>query len=304
MEWHPAIRLNHAALKRFVVVLFQRTGLDRAQAQNAEGAGNADEAQGERSAGGQLPFFPQKDAGHPNETLAGKRKLSPASLILPRYLYRAILSLLRPAEAATRRLIIALACALPAPAIAATSSAPQTARPEKPVYVRAFIGMHGGVKVRFLWKYGQTFPAIVPIPPRAASVNVNFALLDPIAQSQPFQAIKPSTTPRDAPVDAFRLGLRLQALAAALDDMPRYAERFARWRARATARGVYAVRDANGMLRVKGRTWPLHPRPPGCRLRTYDPDARAHYRSREIDRIAIHCHALADFALRKPPDTS
>ncbi|EBU7498389.1 hypothetical protein DK058_26320, partial [Salmonella enterica subsp. enterica serovar Typhi] len=74
MEWHPAIRLNHAALKRFVVVLFQRTGLDRALAQNAteaQGAGSAGEAQGERSAGGQLPFFPQKDAGHQNETLAG-----------------------------------------------------------------------------------------------------------------------------------------------------------------------------------------------------------------------------------------
>lgn len=267
MEWHPAIQLNHAALKRILAMLLAMARLSCGEAQNGQGS------------------------------------------TLPRHLYRAVLSLLRPAEAATRRLIIALARQFPAPPVAAPAAPawqPAPPKPEAPVYVRSTIGMHCGVKSRFLWKAGQQFPTIVPILPRAQPTRPAFALLDPQERnSRPFPEHINLSRRRDTPIDATRINLRLRALTGALDDLPAQAERFARWHAQNAARGLYIVRDAEGQRRLKGRNWPLRSgKPPGCRLNIYDPDTRAHYRSREVDRVASHCHALADHALRSPPDTS
>ena len=70
---------------------------------------------GDTSAGGQFTFFPQKGSDASRSDQAEKSKLSPAPTLnanadrpatLPRHLHRFVLRLLRPAEAATRRLII------------------------------------------------------------------------------------------------------------------------------------------------------------------------------------------------------
>jgi hypothetical protein len=84
----------------------------------------------------------------------------------------------------------------------------------------------------------------------------------------------------DDPIDAARLGLRLAALGRVLDDLPRHANRFARWRARLDRdrRSDSAFQEAEGranpMVRrgqvrrgVTPRTmriWPLRPGRPAC----------------------------------------
>jgi hypothetical protein len=46
------------------------------------------------------------------------------------------------------------------------------------------------------------------------------------------------------------------------------------------------------------RIWPLRGgRPPGGRLKCYDPDARRRKNTREIDEILAHCHSMALYAL-------
>jgi hypothetical protein len=99
--------------------------------------------------------------------------------------------------------------------------------------------------------------------------------------SEPFRIPPPPSA--DDPVNAARLALRLAALARVLDDVPRQARRFARWRTRRKA----------GLVR---RTWPLRPgRPPGCR-----PSGQPWH---EVDDILDVTHGLAFWALEKP-DTS
>ncbi len=123
----------------------------------------------------------------------------------------------------------------------------------------------------------------------------------------PFPVSPRSPPAPDDPLDATRLALRLQALGAALDDLPRQARRFARWRARAAD----AARKPNTTVAQNGkpdagrfrRVWPLRPgRPPGGRLARYDPDAPRRKNIRDVDEILAHAHALARYTLS--PDTS
>jgi hypothetical protein len=100
--------------------------------------------------------------------------------------------------------------------------------------------------------------------------------------SEPYR-IPPPPSPDD-PVDARRLALRFAALARVLDDLPREARRFARWKARRQA----------GLVR---RTWPMRPgRPPGCRPAGHGP-------RHEVHDILDVVHGLAFWAL-ETPDTS
>ena len=85
MDWNLAIERNTEALKRILAALVAMAEL-----------------------GGQFTFFPRKGALPQAAALAEKSKLSPAST-LPRHLHTAVLRLLRPAEAAVRRLIIVAA---------------------------------------------------------------------------------------------------------------------------------------------------------------------------------------------------
>ena len=74
-------------------------------------------------------------------------------------------------------------------------------------------------------------------------------------------------------LDGGRLALRFEALRVALDDLPRQASRFARWRARqsyARRRAAEATQDGRSSGRGKRTAprWPLRPaRPPGSAAR-------------------------------------
>ncbi|MEX0955483.1 MAG: hypothetical protein WDZ83_09755 [Rhizobiaceae bacterium] len=115
----------------------------------------------------------------------------------------------------------------------------------------------------------------------------------------------------DDEIDARRLTLRLAAIARVLDDLPREARRFARWRPRgAVAAGAQdAISSAVAQNREGAagtqasrpgarRFWPLrHGRPPGQRPPT---SRRPRH---EIHQILEDVHGLA-FDLLKAPDTS
>ncbi len=235
-------------------------------------------------------------------------------LTLPRHLRLAILRLLRPAEAAARRLIIAaargLTVTLPPPrnrkarlatveptlrrfGIAVVISPADIARDARILPRSRVRGTTEGG--------GGGGPCTMPLPlfdpprrhrilPRRRTVPAHAApriLLPGLAKPH---TLPPPPSPDD-PIDATRLGYRLAALAAALDDLPGQARRFARWKA----------------LRARGRirrAAPLRPgRPPGGRLVRFDPAARSGRNIREVDEILAHAHALALHALQYP-DTS
>ena len=260
MDWNAAIEKNREALKRILAMLVAMAGL---------------------GARGQFTFFPQEGAGASRLAPTEKSKLSPA-LALPRHLHRAVLRLLRPTEAAVRRLIIVAArgmvVALP------------PVRQRKP---------NGGPVIRH-----ETGPAGIPTPSEN-SHTPSLPLLDalprwgrrarPVARGVPRISVPGFSVPfpvrpksPDDPIDAARLALRFEALASALDDLPGQARRFARWRAR---------RDSAGAQHRPGRfrrLSPLRPgRPPGGRRRPVH----------EVHEVLNVVHGLAFWAL-KSPDTS
>lgn len=252
--------------------------------------------------------------GPHSEARAGPELVEGEPRTLPRHLWRAILRLLRPAEAAARRLIIAaargLAVSLPPPRKAKpkpASSAPLLRSLSLAVMMSPADRARAAAAAR---------RAAAPARPRALSLP----LFDPLrhrprpelvegakgskGRNAPARAVprilfpglaEPSPLPpppsRDDPVSAARLGRRLAAIAAALDDLPGQAARFARWKAR---------RD----LGLTRRISPLRPgRPTGRRLPRFDPSARRPRKIREVDEILAHAHSLALYALESP-DTS
>ncbi|MEQ1950612.1 hypothetical protein [Mesorhizobium sp. CN2-181] len=271
-------------------------GLDAGGGGNG-GGGNGGTGAGMPCAGGQFTFFPRKGAAASRQVLAEKSKLSPA-LTLPRHLYLAILRLLRPAEAAARRLIIAAARGI---VVVLPPLRPRKPKPTTLRGPRAFLPK--GPKKR----------------PKPAPRALSLSLLDPPRRlfQIPRRAVPAHAAPRilgldfyatyrplppppspDDPIDAMRLGQRLAALTAALNDLPGQAQRFARWCAR---RDAAVARDGPAACR---RVSPLRRgRPPGGRLSRYDPVATLPRKIREVDEILAHAHALAVYALDRP-DTS
>jgi hypothetical protein len=228
------------------------------------------------------------------------------------------LRLLRPAEAAARRLIIAaargLVVTLPAPS--KREAKPATAEPLlrrlgiAVVVSPADLANAAAIlpRSRATGEAGggggpRTMPLFDP-PRRPLSLSKGRGrryvprhaaprIWTPGAEPH---RLPPPPSPDD-PVDATRLALRLAALAAALDDLPGQARRFARWRARQDAR----KNSAPGPVR---RVSPLRPgRPPGGRLARFDPFATHPRNIREVDEILAHAQALAFYALQNP-DTS
>jgi hypothetical protein len=116
--------------------------------------------------------------------------------------------------------------------------------------------------------------------------------------SEPFPIPPPPSS--DDPVNAARLALRFAALGRVLDDLPREARRFARWRATRDAAGTqngkgYAeqIKEGSNAGRIR-RVWPLRPgRPPGSPRRP----------THEVHDILAVIHGLAFWALESP-DTS
>ena len=200
---------------------------------------------------------------------------------LPRCLHRAVLRLLRPAETAARRLVMVAARGL----VVVLPQRRPPPRPCKPAPA-APIGRNGA--------------GILASPGPKKSRNVSLALLDPLRGPRPRRTVSAGVpricvpgfgapfpvAPRRLPlpgdaVNAVRLGLRLQALGRALDDLPAHARRFARWRAR---------REAGRVRRV----WPLRPgRPPG------GPQRPTH----EVHDLLAIVHGLALWSLERV-DTS
>jgi hypothetical protein len=194
---------------------------------------------------------------------------------LPRHLHSALLAMLRPAEAAARRLVIIAARGL---AVARRKVRPEAMTPRK-------------------------VPATAPkTVPRALSLP----LFDPLPRWErrvpqagvPRISVPGFTTPfaiaerrepsPDDPIVSARFFLRLQALADVLDDLPRHARRFARWRA--TRAGARERRGA-GPTRFR-RVWPLRPGwPPGHRPR------RSRRSAHEVHEILGDLHGLAFRAL-------
>ncbi|MEQ1952413.1 hypothetical protein [Mesorhizobium sp. CN2-181] len=311
MDGTWAIERNLEALKRILVMLVAMAGMGvRGHSAGDLGTGDlgtrdlgtgdpgtGSVGAGDLGAGGQFTFFPRKGAAASRQVLAEKSKLSPA-LTLPRHLYLAILRLLRPAEAAARRLIIAAARGI---VVKLPPLRPRKPKPEMLRGPRAF--MPKGPKkrrrpTRRILSLSLLDPprrlfrvSRRPVPAHAAPRILG---LDFNATYRPL----PPLPSADDPIDAARLGQRLAALGAALEDLPGQAKRFARWKAR---RDAAIARD--GPISVK-RLSPLRRgRPPGGRLSRYDPSATNPRNIREVDEILAHAHALAVYALDRP-DTS
>lgn len=277
MDGRAAIELNREALRRILGSLLAMAGL---------------------RLGGEFTFFPQKGTRPENVAPREESKLSPA---LPRHLYLAILQLLRPAEAAARRLVLVLAQALPA--------LPYQPRPRKPkprsIFVKNGAGtgivLPSGMRIpgapvrrdsplTFRFLDPPRRPARHPRAPAVCVPRIAYAglggTLSPII-------VRPPPSPDDR-IDTTRLSNRFAALAIALDDLPAQARRLARWRARND------YRRNRGQIRTTPLRWG---RPPGGRLSVYDPTATSGHRIREVDHVLAHCHDLALFALARR-DTS
>ncbi|MDQ6434959.1 hypothetical protein RB623_12955 [Mesorhizobium sp. LHD-90] len=245
--------------------------------------------------------------------LVGMAELACGAPTLPRQLHRAILKLLRPAESAARRLIIAAARGI---VIVLPPMRPRKPKPAIRRGPRAFM---------------PTGPKRRPTPAaRALSLPLCDPLKNPfrirrryvpahavprirsLFDDSPYRPLPAPPSPDD-PVDASRLVLRLEALGRALDDLPGQARRFARWKARRDAsatrekqeRDATAAQDQNRpQVWRPRRISPLRRgRPPGGRLSRYDPTATHPRNIREIDEILAHANALAVYALENP-DTS
>jgi len=194
---------------------------------------------------------------------------------LSRRIHRAALRLLRPAEAAVRRLVV--------------------------IAARGIVVSLPPVKI---------IPGARPRPPKRIVERLAFALLDPLRTprrrpppSRPtvvpriwvFGAQRPPVPVRPLPqpddiVDATRLGLRLDALGRVLNDLPRQARRFARWRARRDK-----LDHTQFNPRRLRRLSPLKPGlPPGIKRRSWQ-------RPRlEIHQVLRDLHGLAFWAQEKP----
>ncbi|PSJ54844.1 hypothetical protein [Kumtagia ephedrae] len=274
MDWDAAIEKNREALKRILAMLVAMAGLELEELR------------------GQFTFFRQKGTAASRFSRAEKSKLSPAltpaldpALTLPRRLHRAILRLLRPAEAAVRRLIVVAARGL------VVILPPPRQKPQPKFRPGAGpVRMPARPKTR---ARRATLPLLDPLKPwnrRRRRAPRGVPRISCPGYSEPFRI--PAWSPND-PIDASRLDARLWALAAALDDLPGQARRFARWRARRDA--ALARERESGCLRRFGRFSPLKPgRPPGWRRKK-----PVH----EVHEVLDVVHGLAQWAL-EPPDTS
>lgn len=270
MEWNAAIEENRGALKRILAMLLAMAGLAGAASFTSPLWGGRREGSGGGCALATTP-------SHEEET----KPAFPATL--PRRLHRAVLRLLRPAEAAARRLIIVMARGL---VVALPPLRPRGPRP-RPVDARR--AGRAGMRTENLTARAATLPLFDPLrawPRRARPTADGVPRISVPGFGKPFPIAVRRPPSDDDPVSTLRLARRLAALAAALDDLPALAGRFARWRARAL--------DGTARSRSRGRLWPLRPgRPPGSRRKPVH----------EVHEVLNTVHGLAIWAL-EPPDTS
>lgn len=291
MDWTGAIERNHKALRRILAMLIAMA--------NAGAAGSPSPLWGRVRGGGSdttiTPTRQSDDCRPPH-----KGEVDPRHT-LPRHLHRLVLRLLRPAEAATRRLVIVAArdVVLPPPALLRTASPVAQgrigcdARTPKNLTRLAERGTAGAVGSSR--PCGGGAPSTTPVrrltlplfdklnPPRDRRLTLrSVPRITLVGYTQRFPIRRPPMP--DDLVDATRIALRLQAIGRALDDLPGHARRFARWRARSIAAAARMKQSGNAGQFV--RLWPLRPgRPPGARKR---PTHEIHEVLADLQYFAFH----------------
>ncbi len=378
MSGSVAIETNRAALVRIVASLIAMAGLARVGHLPPEASNQG------RSA--------DVDAAAETVRRVGSWRQRASAPTITRHVWRTILSLLRPAEAAARRLIIAAArgITVPPPRLRESTTDLKHARTGRPMPLTARTLPQPTSHEAFLRRFGIAVTGTPPLPrftrslagashlsrpsfgPPASQGRIKvadgrsanpppftgegdhaqrggggilatpripaFPLFDPLRRlrlkparryvpahaaprimfpgiTQPHRLPPPPPPPApDDLVSAVSVARRLAALAAALDDLPKQARRFARLKARMDAqaaqdRAVAEASEARGSAPPRSRrrfrrTSPLRGGPPyGGRLAVWDPTVPNGKHIREVDVILAHAHALADYALAFP-DTS
>jgi hypothetical protein len=259
VDWDYVIEGNRDALKRILAVLATMVAAGAAAftsplwgfeadlpiepmaRSSAEKAGEIAEQSGSRairpSSDGRVGV-PASSPPSPDASRRTSDNAAASRPTLPRHLYRAVLRVLHPAESAARRLIVVASRGLvvPPPRLGPARQTPR----------------HKPRPTAIVFPHGARF---APPPARAAPARIRLPLCDTLRPpSRRLRSAPASMAPRisvpgltvphrlppkpapDDPIDATRLNLRLAALAAALDDLPKEALRFARWRARRDAR--------------------------------------------------------------------
>lgn len=232
--------------------------------------------------------------------------------VLPRHLYRALLRLLCPAESAARRLIILAARGMVAPPPRPRKPRPAATEPVLRRLGIAIVASPTGFSGADARKRTAALRAVhrlrlplldparrlastgrrPPVPPHAAPRILSFDGAAP-------HPLPPPPSPDD-PIRAGRLGLRLAALFAALDDLPGEAMRFARWKARNAAALQRWQEGSGAEMPRRRRLWPLRcGRPPGALPSRPGPAGTGPQYPREIDAILAETHALALAALER-----
>ena len=217
MDWNAAIEKHSEALKRIIVTLFAMAGLCE-------------------------PFFAHRAPPH-DVALAEKPTL-------PRHLYRAILRLLRPAKFAARRLIIVAARSISVPqrppAVMQAVPPGTRARPGTvyffPQNGTASAGQGAGGKKVICPQHSPSRPLTLPLFDRLPLPSRPRRSAPPACRA--FGCLATRALPHSGSAaaiaqrrDRCRAGHPPPArLAAVLDDLPRHARRFARWRANCDAR--------------------------------------------------------------------
>ncbi len=192
---------------------------------------------------------------------------------IPHSVHRAVLRVLQPAESALRRLIVIVARGLVVKLM-----------PARPMPVGAIIGKGGLSRPSFkLFDPRKSFALLRERTPPQFLPHIHVFGGDPRVAAlwaAPSPLAAPPPLPNDL-VSAEPLNRRLQALTAALGDLPRQARRLARWRLR--RENVPSLKSRSPLR--------LGP-PPGHRKRPVH----------EIDEVLAECHGLARDVLRS--DTS
>ncbi|MFN0193636.1 MAG: hypothetical protein ACKVP5_16965 [Aestuariivirga sp.] len=183
---------------------------------------------------------------------------------IPRALHRAILRILRPAEAAVRRLIAAAAVGVVL-----------KPRASRPMPKGKKIEKKGTGKTRRpLFRLEDIRPPMVPgrTPVKyRKTLGIHFYPYDTLIR--PTTPVKPAP-PQDGKVDGARLQRRLQAIRNALDNLPREVQRLLRWKVKREK--TYETRLIY--------TNPIRPGPP-----PYVHEKPRH----EVEDVLRECHWLA-----------
>ncbi len=251
---------------------------------------------------------------------------------LPNSIYRAILRILRPAESATRRLVIILArgltVTLPPLRTKTAKSAPTSAFVRNGVGTGIWIPPSAGIVAGTANRAGATMAAATAAANTSVPQSVPaFPLIDPLnafgatgwhgpakngvpricvpGYSDPFPISAPQRVPSlDDTVNAERLCRRMHALKRALDDLPGQAKRLARWQAKQDRDRRLGLGHTPGSGAGTGsNTSTATSRRRHIRLSPFRPGWPPGHRARpihEVDAILRECHTLARYALAPP----